>query len=87
MSLKRQGETTEDWNKRRVAEFLADKPIEVYIARNGVWGAKLANGASVQSYEKLDYHTGCRAYLEALIAAGVKVINYSEIELTGSVKP
>lgn len=87
MSLPRGNETIADWNKRRLAEMLADKPVEVYVARNGVWGAKLENGADVYAYEKLDYHAGCREFLESLIAAGVKVINYSNMELKGSVKP
>jgi len=65
----------------RVAKFLAQRPERMTIAVNGVWGARMCDGSHVSSYEKLDYHTGCRAFLEGIKAAGVPFTVYGDVGL------
>ncbi len=55
----------------RVERMLARKPTMIHIAVNGAWSADLADGSTIFSYEKLDYHTGCREFLEGLRAANI----------------
>lgn len=65
----------------RVANMLARKPLHIHIAVNGTWSADLEDGVVLYSYEKLDYHTGCRAFLEGLRDAGIPIVNHGEYTL------
>ena len=65
----------------RIREMLARKPTMIHIATNGVWSADLADGATIFSYEKLDYHVGCREFLEGLRAANIPFTYHGEITL------
>ena len=60
----------------RVVCALADGYTEIHIGLSGAWSARTANGASVHAYEKLDYHSGCREFLEAMRAAGVPIVEH-----------
>lgn len=70
-----------DTAETRVAALLARRPTRIHLAVNGVWSADLADGSTVFSYEKLDYHTGSRAFLEGLRAAGIPFTYHGEITL------
>lgn len=61
---------------QRVVCALADGYTEIHIGLSGAWSARTASGASVTAYEKLDYHSGCREFLEAMRAAGVPIVEH-----------
>jgi hypothetical protein len=65
----------------RIATMLARRPTRIHIAVNGVWSADLADGSTIFSYEKLDYHTDCREFLEGLRDAGIPFIFHGEVVL------
>lgn len=70
----------------RIAEMIARKPTCIHIARNGVWSADIpsrySNGtSSLFSYEKLDYHAGCREFLEGLRDAGIPFVFHGTVTL------
>jgi len=60
----------------RVVCALADGFTEIHIGLSGAWSARTAGGASVHAYEKLDYHSGCREFLEAMRAAGCPIVEH-----------
>jgi hypothetical protein len=61
--------------------MLARKPTMIHLAVNGVWSADLEDGSTIFSYEKLDYHTGTREFLEGLRAAGIPFTTHGSITL------
>lgn len=61
---------------QRVVCALADGYTEIHIGLSGAWSARTSSGAHVTAYEKLDYHSGCREFLEAMRAAGVPIIEH-----------
>ena len=64
--------TTNQTTNERAAKFVAtNKPTMIHIAVNGVWSARNGDGSSTFSYEKLDYHAGCREFLEGLRDLGI----------------
>lgn len=68
--------------EQRVAVMLGRyKPTMIHIGINGVWSARLADGGHMSSYEKLDYHTGCRLFLESLREAGIPFTYHGTITL------
>ena len=60
----------------RVVCALADGYTEIHIGLSGAWSARTEDGASVHAYEKLDYHSGCREFLEAMRAAGCPIVEH-----------
>jgi ribosomal protein L18 len=73
--------TLNDSTAERIAKTLARKPILIHIAVNGVWSADLEGGACLFSYEKLDYHSDTRAFLEGLRDAGIPFVYHGSITL------
>lgn len=61
---------------QRVVCALADGFTEIHIGLSGAWSARTVDGASITAYEKLDYHTGCRDFLEAMRAAGCPIVEH-----------
>ncbi len=51
----------------------ADEMESVTIAVNNVWGGRLKNGGSSQSYEKIGYHAGSTDFIRGVLAAGCPV--------------
>ena len=43
------------------------------IAVNNVWGGRLKNGGSSQSYERIGYHAGSTDFIRGVLSAGCPV--------------
>jgi hypothetical protein len=50
----------------------------VSIAVNGVWGAKMKDGGSLQSYEKIGYHAGTEHLLRGFTDSGVQIKDFRD---------
>jgi hypothetical protein len=50
----------------------------ITITGNNVWGGWSKSGGSVQSYEKIGYHTGSGTWLGGAVSAGCPVYCYCE---------
>lgn len=63
--------------------------LTLHVACNGVWSASGERGntrTSVQSYEKIGYHTGAEYILEGYLNAGGTVIFHNFDGIDGPVK-
>lgn len=73
--------------KFQEAEKYTKEGMELHVGSNGVWWGKYPtdSGRSVQSYEKIGYHSGAEWLLEGYLAAGGKVFFHGFDGITGEV--
>lgn len=66
------------------ASEMVREGLTMHVACNGVWSASKPN-QSVQSYEKLAYHSGAEWILQGFLLAGGKVIFHGFKGINGEV--
>lgn len=59
---------------------VGNEATKVTIALNNTWGAKLKNGGSATSYEKIGYHAGSVDFLDGVLSTGVPVVQFIEVD-------
>lgn len=61
--------------KEQLAEGIriGSAAIQITIGINDVWSAKMKDGGSLQSYEKIGYHARTRELLQGFIASGCPI--------------
>lgn len=76
----------EEYKRKRFAEAAAyvREGLTMHVACNGVWSASKPN-KSVQSYEKLGYHSGAEWLLQGFLLSGGKVIFHNFRNIDGEV--
>lgn len=55
---------------------LAQQGAEIHIAINGVWSARMPDGAHISSYEKLGYHGRTSNLVQGWIDGGATIIDH-----------
>ena len=73
----------DSWSKPSVGEekyadgLKTGKNAEtVYVAINNVWSARMKDGSSLQSYEKLGYHGRTSDFWRGILESGCSIVVY-----------